>query len=185
MCGSACVIQWMWPIRVQLGGVGPLLLPCGAWGLNASCQTWQQAPITAEPSHWPLGLFYIGRYYSVTDRQEGREAITAGEGNWMSMNPEILLLRLIFSCTFKTWRCALFHILINLYVKKYRKIKPSGLTKNPYECNHFNSTQWSMFSYMTPEVTPQEASLCAQILRASPVHLLAKSYVSWHTFQLI
>jgi hypothetical protein len=45
--------------RGQLSGVGSLLPPCGPHGLSSGCQAWQQAPLPAEPSHWPASSAFM------------------------------------------------------------------------------------------------------------------------------
>lgn len=44
-------------VREQLVGfvgVGFFFPPCGFWGLNSSCEAWQQASLPIESSPWPL-----------------------------------------------------------------------------------------------------------------------------------
>lgn len=43
-------------IRRPLASGDSLLPLCGSWGLNPSRQTWKQASLPAEPSHWPTLL---------------------------------------------------------------------------------------------------------------------------------
>lgn len=38
-------------VRVEVSAVLP---QCGSWGPNAGFQAWQQVPISADLSHWPL-----------------------------------------------------------------------------------------------------------------------------------
>lgn len=43
-------------VRGPLASGDSLLPLCGSWGLNPSRQTWKQASLPAEPSHWPTLL---------------------------------------------------------------------------------------------------------------------------------
>lgn len=43
-------------VRRPLASGDSLLPLCGSWGLNPSRQTWKQASLPAEPSHWPTLL---------------------------------------------------------------------------------------------------------------------------------
>lgn len=47
----------MW-VRGQLAGVSSLLQPDRSQGLNTAHQAWLPAPLSAEPSHEPLLLFF-------------------------------------------------------------------------------------------------------------------------------
>jgi len=43
----------------QLAGINSPLLPCGFWGLNSACQTWQQAPLPRDPSCQPRHTYTL------------------------------------------------------------------------------------------------------------------------------
>lgn len=56
VCTCACVRAHMVThgTRGQFVQVSSLLQPCGLQRLTSDHQTWQQAPLSAEPSHWPF-----------------------------------------------------------------------------------------------------------------------------------
>lgn len=41
----------------NLQGLGCVFAPCEAWDLNSGHEAWQQAPLSADPSHWPPRMF--------------------------------------------------------------------------------------------------------------------------------
>lgn len=51
-CYGMCI-----EVRGQFMGVGSLP-PFGLWKLNSGHWTWQQAPLPAEPCHWPRSRYF-------------------------------------------------------------------------------------------------------------------------------
>lgn len=48
--------------KKTIWGVNSLLPLCESQGLSLGHQTWQQTPLSAEPSHWPYPLDFNGTY---------------------------------------------------------------------------------------------------------------------------
>lgn len=61
-------------VRRQLGGVGSLLVPGGAWKWSLGCQACLQAPLPTEPSCLPPTCLFLPMSSSLWD-QGGTEAI--------------------------------------------------------------------------------------------------------------